>query len=72
MKVEGKGMIDETRNRVVNLSEEKIPFAKLDKISYEIGKSFLDTPEDGFELVKRLWKNVKDRKVETINCTNGI
>ncbi len=58
-------MLDLIINRVVNLTEEKIPFAKLDKISYEIGKSLLGIPKDGFELVERLWQEVKGRKVES-------
>ncbi|MEW6103788.1 MAG: DNA alkylation repair protein [bacterium] len=60
-----KKTIDVTLKEVIRLSEEKVPFAQLDKISYEISKSLLDTPKDGFKLVDKLWKEVRNKEVKS-------
>jgi 3-methyladenine DNA glycosylase AlkD len=59
-------LIDATVDRILTLSEERVPFAKLDKISHEISKSFLDTPDTGFRLVGRLWEEIKNRQPKSI------
>jgi 3-methyladenine DNA glycosylase AlkD len=66
MKINQQELINATIERVLTLSEERAPFAKLDKISHEIGKSFIDTPETGFKLVERLWQEIKNYQPKSI------
>jgi hypothetical protein len=54
MKKKQQDLISGTGDRVLTLTKERIPFAKLDKISDEIGKSFLNTPDAGFQINREI------------------